>query len=271
MSQYELGKASGVDPVWTAVGAPASYTWLPRAEREYQVCFKCHSSFTSLPNYVADGWNGANYVANGLYKLELSTTTQAPDYRDLAVEFNPNNASFHPVVAQGRNQSIPAGSFVNGWSQTSMVYCSDCHSNANAATQGLGPHGSPLLHLLDGQNNYSTVDANQIPASGELCFKCHSYSVYVNNGPATNTLFRDGNNNLHDLHVRGERAPCYVCHDTHGSEQLHLINFNTQVVTITGINRNSQNAWEINPTTNERTCYLSCHNEGHGAGKSYTP
>lgn len=271
MSQYEMGRSAGVDPLWVAAGVPAGYNWLPRADREFQVCFKCHSGFAILPGYSPDGWDGLNYVANGLYKLDRSSGTQKPDYRDLAVEFNPNNASFHPVLTLGRNQSIPAGSFVNGWTQTSLTYCSDCHMNASAATQGVGPHGSPRLHLLDGQSNYSTVDADRLQASGELCFKCHNYTTYVNGGAAANTLFRDGGDNLHTKHTNGERANCYVCHDTHGSEQLHLINFNTQVVTITGVNRDSQNAWEIDTATNARSCFLACHGENHGTGKSYTP
>lgn len=267
--QAEMYAVPGVDPQWVGGGPPVSYSWMSQAERENQVCFKCHSGFTALPAYQPDGWNGSAYVTNGLFKLDNSSTRQKPDYRDLAIEFNPNNASFHPVVAQGRNQSIPPGSFVNGWSQTSLTYCSDCHNNASSATQGVGPHGSPSLHILDQSSNYTTVDNNIRPASGEICFKCHNYSTYVSNGTASNTLFRRGSDNLHTKHTDGERVPCYVCHDTHGSEQLHLINFDTSRVTISGTNRDSQNAWEF--VGNTRTCYLACHGKSHGSSESYTP
>ncbi len=267
--QAEMLAVSGVDPQWAGIGLPSGYTWMVQAEREYQVCLKCHSGFAALPAYRPDGWNGSAIVANGLFKLDNSSTRQVPDYRDMAIEFNPNNASFHPVVAQGRNQSIPSGSFVNGWSQTSLTYCSDCHNNSNAASQGTGPHGSPRLHILDQSSNYTTVDNNIRPASGEICFKCHDYTTYAGDGVGSNTLFRDGSDNLHKKHVAEERAPCYLCHDTHGSEQLHLINFDTSRVSITGTNRNSQNAWEL--VGNTRTCYLSCHNKSHGSGESYNP
>jgi len=259
---------SGVDPVWTGSGSPAVYNWLNQAGREYQVCFKCHSGFTTLPTYQPDGWDGNAFLANGLRKLTSTATAQVPDSRDLASEFNPYNASFHPVVALGRNQNMPAGGFVSGWLQTSMVYCSDCHTNATPASGDVGPHGSPRLHILVGANNYATISNNIQPNSGEVCFKCHSYVTYVNNGTASNTLFRDGDKNLHDKHTRGERAPCYICHDSHGSEQLHLINFDVSAVTI-GVNRNSQNAWEI--VGNTRTCYLSCHGKSHSSSESYTP
>ena len=267
--QYEMKAASGVDPVWTVAGAPTDFEWMNSAEREFQICFKCHSSYTILTEYRPDGWNGTTSVANGLYKLDNTDGRQSPDYRDLAIEFNPNNASFHPIITQGRNLAIPAGSFVNGWTVSSLVYCSDCHANANASTQGDGPHGSPLLHLLDGSQNYTTVDNDVAPSSGEICFKCHDYATYAGEGPASSTLFRDEDDNLHTTHTNGESTPCYICHDTHGSEQLHLINFDTSVVRISGVNRDSKNAWEYDGTSG--TCFLACHQQGHGYGKSYTP
>jgi len=230
MLQQVMNFVSGVDPGWPGAGSPSSYTWLPQANREYQVCFKCHSSYTTLPTYSPDGWSGTSLVANGLRKLTNNAATQIQDSRDLAQEFNPNNASFHPVSAQGRNQSIPNASFVNGWSQTSLVYCSDCHNNPNSASQGVGPHGSPLLHILKGSANYTTVDGRP-PVSGELCFACHSYATYVTNESTTATNFRKGGDNLHRKHA-SEDTTCYACHDTHGSEQLHLINFDVSAMTI---------------------------------------
>ncbi len=266
--QRVMNYISGVNPSWTAAGAPASYTWLPQAEREYQVCFKCHSSFTTLPTYQPDGWNGTAYVANGLPKLTSANPVQVLDSRDLAQEFNPYNASFHPVVAQGRNQSIPSGSWAagSGMSQTSLIYCSNCHNNPNSGTQGIGPHGSPRLHLLLGGANYSTVFVGPQPSSQELCFRCHDYTAYANNGSAANTNFRDGNQNLHDTHIRSFGGTCYMCHDTHGSEQLHLINFDVSVA-VPNTGYNSQSAWAA--TANGGNCYLNCHNVNHNP-KNYT-
>lgn len=259
--QRVMNFVSGVDPNWSGAGAPAGYNWFPQAEREYQVCFKCHSSYTALPGYVPDGWNGISLVANGLRKLTSTAATQIQDSRDMAREFNPNNASFHPVAALGRNQSIPAASFVNGWSQASLMYCSDCHNNPNAATQGSGPHGSSLLHILIGSANYTTVDGRR-PASGELCFSCHSYATYVTTSSTTSTNFRDGGDNLHSEHV-GENTTCYTCHDSHGSEQLHLINFDVSAVTILN-GRDSQTAWyETTGGNGGGGCFLACHDKDH--------
>ena len=262
----ELAGITGVDPLWNGPGAPASYTWLPDADREYQVCFKCHSSFTSLPTYNPDGWNGSAYIADGLRKLTNANQGQVPDSRDLASEFNPNQASFHPVVAQGRNQSMPAGSFVNGWSQSSMVYCTDCHNNPNAAAEGSGPHGSPMLHILNGGANYSTVVSNGSArvSRAEVCFQCHNYDASVlGEGSITNFEY-------HKKHLDNDwGTTCYTCHDTHGSEQLHLINFDASAMTFLN-GRNSRTAWYYDPVSGRAGCFLSCHGESHNP-KQYTP
>jgi predicted CXXCH cytochrome family protein len=257
MVQREMHFRSGVDPAWVGPGSPTSFLWLPQAQREYQVCFKCHSSFTALPDYLPDGWDGTGYVADGLPKLTSSDPEQIVDSRDLAGEFNPYHASFHPVVTLGRNQSIPASSFVNGWSQSSMTYCSDCHTNANAATEGSGPHGSPRLHLLDGGANYSTVyNSGSRVDSQEICFKCHDYDVYVTGlDPATN--FPE-----HERHLNNNRGTtCYTCHDSHGSEQLHLLNFDASVMTFLN-GRDSQSAWYLTGI-GQAGCYLECHGRRH--------
>jgi predicted CXXCH cytochrome family protein len=259
--QREMNHTPGVDPMWTAPGAPnpAGFAWLPQAEREHQVCFKCHSAFTTLPTYLTDGWDGTQYVANGLSKLTSAQPDQVPDHRDLAQEFNPFNASFHPVVALGVNQAIPPNSFVPGWSQTSMVYCTDCHS-----------HGSPRLHLLRGAVDYTTVMTGDVPAAQdqELCFRCHDAATYLddNNSRTANTNFYRamGNRNLHGTHMtrsRGRAATCYACHDTHGSEQQHLLNF--QVLPgVLGIDSgDSQSAWRASGAQME--CALTCHGRSH--------
>ena len=264
--QAEMTGISGVDPVWTGPGGPASYTWLTSATREYQVCFKCHSSFTTLPAYAPDGWNGSAYVANGLRKLTSGNAQQVLDSRNLAKEFNPYQASFHPVAAQGRNTNIPAGSFVSGWNQNSLVYCTDCHTNADPNAGGSGPHGSPLLHLLNGGSNYSTVMQNAAPKvpSTQICFTCHNYATYVT-GQNQFTHFR-----LHSQHMNNDwGTTCYTCHDSHGSEQLHLINIDASVATFLN-NRNSQTAWYYDPVTQRAGCFVSCHGETHDP-KEYTP
>jgi hypothetical protein len=259
MVQPEMVRVSGVEPVWTGPGAPDAFTWMSETDREYQLCFKCHSSFATLPDYLPDGWNGVSNVANGLRKLTSSNPLQVSDGRDLAREFNPFQVSYHPLATMGRNQNIAPDSFVAGWSQTSLVYCSDCHNNANEATEGSGPHGSPRLHILDGQTNYSTVvlDGSPRVSDQELCFKCHNYQTYVT-GQNESTHFK-----LHDKHMDNNwGTTCYTCHDSHGSEQLHLINLDVSVATpLNG--RDSQTAWYYDSASGKAGCYVDCHGDTH--------
>jgi len=280
--QQEMYRNGGVEPIWNASGAPSGFNWITVAEREYEVCFKCHSSYTTLPTYSPDGygWNGSSstigYIPNGLGKLNSTDPAQRLDSRDLAKEFNSYQVSFHPVAAQGRNTNMAAGSFVAPWSQNSIIYCSDCHDNASGDTNG--PHGSPLLHILDGSANYITqTDPSRscapdgcpsIHSSGELCFKCHQYATYATgSNPVTTTRFKTGLENLHAFHSFGS---CYTCHDSHGSEQDRLINFDTSVVSITP-GYNSQTAWQF--TNGVGTCYIACHDGEHGVDpeRQYTP
>lgn len=261
----EMAGASGVDPNWSGPGSPASFSWLANALTEYQVCFKCHSSFTTLPAYNPDGWTGSAVVANGLHKLTSGSAAQVLDSRDLAKEFNPYQTSFHPVVAQGRNQNISAATFVNGWSQTSMTYCSDCH-NGIAGGGGAGSHGSPLLHLLGGSANFSTVYSNGSPRvnASEVCFQCHNFQSYVS-GQNESSHFKE-----HDKHLNNNwGTTCYTCHDSHGSEQQHLINLDASAMTFLN-GRNSQTAWYYDPVTQKAGCYVSCHGKTHNP-LVYTP
>lgn len=157
-----------------------------------------------------------------------------------------------------------------GWSVSSWVYCSDCHTNASPTVPGSGPHGSPLLHILDGSaagaTDYTTANGNgngpQVLET-EICFKCHKYTTYVTGtDPFANTNFRDGGNNFHSEHMNGSltTATCYTCHNSHGSEQVRLINFDASVVTFdAGIN--SQTAFTL--TANGGSCALACHGQNH--------
>jgi len=227
--QDQVRGAAGVYPLYNGQGAPGDFAWLGRAQYEYQLCFKCHSSYVSQPAYPPAGWDGYDVVMDGLAKLTNAEPEQVLDSRDMALEFNPDNTSFHPVMAEGKNPNIPSDSFVPGWSTDSLVYCSDCHNNPNAAVQGSGPHGS-RLHILNEQTGYITVNTGEpLEYSGqEVCFNCHSLETYVRSpSPDNNTNFRRSNRNLHQNH--SDDGSCYTCHDSHGSEQLHLINLDASI------------------------------------------
>ena len=272
-----LTGVSGVTPAYAGAGAPTGFTFNTNATYEYEVCYKCHSSFTTLPTYLPAGWTGTADQADALKKLTTGgTNTQIADSRDMAQEYNPNNQSFHPVMAAGKNLNINAATFQTGWTYTSRMYCSDCHDNNQKATAGYGrgPHGSQNLHILDagtgasGTTGFKTTHNGTNTAVTDFCTKCHQATSYISG----NTSSRYG---YHNYHVAGTtQEGCYICHDTHGSEQFHLINFSRNqapTICISSVGTNTQAAFAHAAGMATNTCTVTCHGTSHGAGKSYTP
>jgi len=267
-----LGATGLVVTSWQGAGQPfssASYDLEPLTSLtdnyEWQICLKCHSSFTTLPTFPAIG--SGNFTASKITSLGVG---QVREYQDLGQAINPNNLSYHPLAAVGRNAGIPVASFTSPWSATSTMGCSDCHTKGPAAGGAEGPHGSTHMHILKRpvrlQENTHYLDPSWGKAIGhdpnELCFQCHRWQTYVEKeaDPATNTGFRDGGDNLHTKHL-GDMArgvTCYTCHDVHGTNKQHLINFNLAYVTAPA---GSQGAYTHSASGG--SCNLTCHGENH--------
>jgi len=215
------GRLTGVSGVSvtnsaTPGAAPTAYTFLDgvtnTVTREYQLCFKCHSGFTTLTSN-AD-------IASQPSKFAL----------DKAVEFNPANSSFHPIEAAGKNQTAAMKASLAGESQfklwnfqsTDTIRCVSCH--ASSATSGpnpplvgdqtlpqagssLAPHTSVNRGIL--LRNYqdrvlkSSTDAY---SAGDfaLCFTCHGEAPFGPSDPATATAAASQTNfSFHSKHLTG--------------------------------------------------------------------
>ncbi|MBI2842968.1 MAG: hypothetical protein HYX78_06165 [Armatimonadetes bacterium] len=191
---------------WTAptfTPRPANYQVDIRYE--YELCFKCHTSWAygSSPPMAPSG--------------SIET--------DQSVEFNPNNASYHPVVDYIKDNSYTAPTATNGFIQTmeppwdaisghKLMYCSDCHSS-ETESDPLGPHGSTNPFMLIAPT--SATD-------NSLCLKCHKASVYApltdpgssQTGSRFDRLTTDKGNASHYFHVIRQGVGCRECHG--GSE-----------------------------------------------------
>jgi len=127
-------------------GTLPRYTVVESVTYEYQVCFKCHSAWSS--------------VGKGT---------------DVSRELNPNNFGYHPVEGPGRNQPGKAnpsfaGTFRRPWGPESLVQCSDCHGSSNPS-DGAGVHGSDQRWLL--RRNETGAGSESV-----FCFNCHRREVY---------------------------------------------------------------------------------------------
>ncbi len=128
--------------------------------------------------------------------------------------------------------------------------CSACHN----------PHGSEHFRLLGFDypaSFYSPYD----PKLYALCYECHEGTILDSPETTSLTKFRDGNRNLHYLHVnKTERGrTCRACHEVHASKQPHQIRDAVPY---------GAKGWmlKINytPTPTGGTCAKTCH-----ATKSY--
>jgi hypothetical protein len=173
----------GVEPTWpgdpvltdngNVFAAPVSYTKVDPAQKEYQICLKCHSNYTTLP----------------------------AGKRNIAEEINPSYPSTHGIFQAGTNTFCNSTTMFEPWATSGIAYCSDCH-RSSVASDPEGPHGSNMEHLL-----VATVVSDDVNGT-PLCDVCHRSTVYWD-GDATASDYDDhpGTQSAHQLPYG-----CFSCH-----------------------------------------------------------
>jgi len=214
-------------------GVDLSGAVVTEARFEYEVCLKCHG--------ITD------QVTPGLVRQDNT--------RNVRVEINPSNPSYHPLAAAGKHPALQG--LEPGYEATSLVACTDCHNNDEWTDSGMrprGPHGSRFEPILerDYQQGDPAVESFQ---SYALCYKCHSRNVLLNSGPFP-----------HRTHVQTGQASCAVCHDAHGSrEHVRLINFMLRDRTgLAVVTPNRTGLLQYRSTgLGHGECSLTCHGQDH--------
>ncbi len=197
---------------WTS----PTFTKVQSITKEYELCFKCHSSW-AWKDDPPDATDPGSYN----YKQT-----------DISREFNPNNLSYHPIIAPGKNQPNPSlnqtnweggygisgswtrtgmsgvandanyvgltNTFVPPYGASSLLTCSDCHTNDDPSGPQ-GPHGSTqkwFLKKVDTGITYTRKDGTVVSygATGgnvnlnlgtndpnNFCLNCHRADVYGRN------------------------------------------------------------------------------------------
>jgi ribosomal protein S27E len=234
---HQLNGDSGAPPL--VMGATRGVTGIDLsgfdvtpAPYQYQVCLKCHADNNAL--------------------FQTAVPRQI-DEVNLRYRFDSINPSFHPVAAAGKNASVPG---LLGMSESSYIYCTDCHGNADSVMAGgseaNGPHGSKYDHQLLYRYEQDSYPQTYSTLFYALCYSCHSETV----------LFDEAQTNFpsHQRHVRGRGTPCSICHDPHGVSSMggatvtgnaHLINFDARFVDPASAVYNSVT----------KSCTVSCHSK----------
>jgi len=221
IGEAQLG-SWGVRPLFTGVPwmAPSGYVverfQSTATSQESHLCFKCHSSYS---------WgSAAPMTADGM----LQTNT--------ALEVSPGNPSYHNVTGQAEmlvpTEDFVFGSagppaYVNQWGPNSQMACSDCHASDASSGDARGPHGSSYPNLLKKRFRAQAGAFDNTGRAGtqaDLCFECHDWNTYGEEGVGAATNFRSGGDNLH-AKAGHAQAGCFQCHSAvpHGFKRKHMI------------------------------------------------
>jgi predicted CXXCH cytochrome family protein len=196
--------------------------------KQYEICFRCHGD--SFATFIPPA------------------TTRPPSGSNKRLEFQPTNASFHPVPGPGKNQSgylnnvldVPDGQLKGNdfqgshLSRFSTLLCTDCHNNdATGTTPGSarnspngpkGPHGSANPRMLRANYSFTVGTTFGAPfgsyntANFALCFLCHDEQRLRGATVNRSNFYQPGSvgagrGNLHQVHlVDRTNANCMECH-----------------------------------------------------------
>jgi predicted CXXCH cytochrome family protein len=122
--------------------------------------------------------------------------------------------------------------------------CKSCHKLHDGANEFLLM--SPFPKGIYAPANQDTM---------ALCFECHDTDILDKATTSNATGFRNGEKNLHYLHLRGDPGRnCTICHDVHASGNMFMILDNVQF-----------GKWmmpiNFKPGENGGSCAPGCHSE----------
>jgi predicted CXXCH cytochrome family protein len=171
----------------TALESPVKHDALTQGDK----CVNCHNP------------HGAN-VEHLLVQLPMQLCLQCHGKDDVVDHNGKKLTNMSKLLADNPHQHAPVAS----------QDCSACHM----------PHGSSNFRLLTNAypaQFYSAYDAQNYA----LCFGCHDEQAFTKPQTEELTQFRDGNKNLHYVHVNKSvmGRTCRACHDVHASVQEHQI------------------------------------------------
>ncbi|MEN8191406.1 MAG: cytochrome c3 family protein, partial [Bacteroidota bacterium] len=191
-------------------------------QNQYELCYRCHSD---------------NAVTG-------SSSSRLVEQNNVRIEFDPSNLSSHPIENGVRPNNSAAITLISPYDQTSVIYCTDCHSSDGTGAPN-GPHGSQYPQIL--KFNYERLVWDRDYFGYELCFQCHEQAAVT----ALHVLIRNSHS---------KKASCNVCHDPHGvTDSPYLLNWNLAEV----FPNTNGDLYYVDLGPGHGECYMMCHNHDH--------
>lgn len=208
----------------------SNYKTLMKKEVGLEFCLDCHSS-------IKDHRDMRKWINNAKYKHGA-----VGDSKGKCLECHDPHSSNHPSILK----------------KDSVQVCLECHNKSLKSKEDGGtliniaqhlkenPNwhkpikeadskdgGCNACHYAHGSDNFSILKKSftknfyaDLENKDFFCFKCHKETKITERFTTNNdvTKFRDGDINLHYLHVNDKKGrTCRACHDEHASKNKYLI------------------------------------------------
>lgn len=186
------------------------YKFMFKAEGSRDLCFRCHSDKREHVGSV-------KVKHGGLETPKHCLACHDPHVTDYAKQLKMQPMDLC-MSCHDKKLDTPTGKIMDmkTWLARNSIHhgpikqkdCSACHN----------PHGSDNFRILKKYFPpvfYAPFD----PKNYELCFSCHEKTLVLDPKTTTLTGFRNGDQNLHFLHVNKpvKGRTCRACHDVHAT------------------------------------------------------
>lgn len=210
------------------------------------LCFTCHSELqTNIKNSaVIHKAISESKECSNCHSPHASNQakTLIMEEKELCLNCHNKNIQTANGTVQDISKMLKKGNFVHGAIENNG--CVVCHNPHYSENSLLLVESYPSGQYTNGKSENFT-----------LCFSCHDSGLMDNKTDSLVTNFRNGDQNLHFVHLKGEKGRnCSLCHNIHGSVFDFLI-----------ANKVKFGNWEMilkfKKEDNGGTCNNGCHEE----------
>ncbi|MBI5240943.1 MAG: cytochrome C [Elusimicrobia bacterium] len=210
----------------------AAKPMLVKADPKKELCLGCHSA-------IAKHLKGAKYP-HGAIAQKGCVGCHTPHTSDQAAILKAPMKTLCAGCHEEKKAELK-NPFLHG--PVAQNQCQGCHD----------PHGAPNPNILKAffPPEFYNPYKDGLYA---LCFNCHETDIARESRTRALTNFRDGDRNLHYLHVHAEKGrSCKACHQAHASSQAKHIRSSVPF-----------GSWKLpidfKKTEIGGTCVVGCHN-----------